>query len=252
MFVIDWGLHIDDSRYSGGMPCERTHRSDPVHGPASSSPSTSVTWRRASLLLGDVRRGAAQAPSRVRQLRRRGAAAGARCSSRRARARGAPGRSALNHLGVEVSSVEDVAAARTRFTEAGLARPSTRTTRRAATPSRTRCGSTTPPVPRGRSTPSRTTTPPPPVRRPPASRSWATGVLHVDLGGHDDCRPASGGGLLLVTGRSGASRTVTPTGPAPSTDRRDTPLDPRPLPAGLDRAGDGRGAGPRAHRAGAR
>ena len=40
----------------------------------------------------------------------------------------------------------------------------------------------------------------------------------VDLGGHDGCRPASGGGLLLVTGTSGASRTVTPTGPAPSTD----------------------------------
>ena len=70
---------------------------------------------------------------------------------------------ALNHLGVEVETPEEVAAATGRLSDTG-SRPRSKSRRPAATPSRTRSGSATPTERRGRSTPSW------PTRRPrPAS-----------------------------------------------------------------------------------
>ena len=57
--------------------------------------------------------------------------------------------------------------------------------------------------------------------------------------------------MTHAPGTQGAS--VTATAPAPPTDHvADPPLDPRPVPAGLDRVGDGRRAGAGSARAGAR
>ena len=59
---------------------------------------------------------------------------------------------ALNHLGVEAETPGEVAATSLRLKDEG-SRPKPRTTRRAATRSRTRSGSATPTVRCGRSTP---------------------------------------------------------------------------------------------------
>ena len=75
------------------------------------------------------------------------------------------GGGALNHLGVEVETTDEVKAASGRLNEAGL-ETDARTRRPAATPSRTRSGSATPTVPHGRSTPSSPT----PRRRPALRR----------------------------------------------------------------------------------
>ena len=59
---------------------------------------------------------------------------------------------ALNHLGVEVETPDEVTAATGRLSDTG-SRPRSRSRRPVATPSRTRSGSATPTVRPGRSTP---------------------------------------------------------------------------------------------------
>ena len=80
---------------------------------------------------------------------------------------------ALSHLGIRVESTDEVVAASTRLAEAGLAR-SMSAIRRAATPARTRCGSSIRPGTGGRSTRcsrmSRTTTSPTTTARLRAAR----------------------------------------------------------------------------------
>ena len=71
---------------------------------------------------------------------------------------------ALNHLGVEVETTDEVAAATGRLPTRG-SRPRSRSRRPVATPSRTRCGWTIPTERRGRSTPSWPTPRPRPDRR---------------------------------------------------------------------------------------
>ena len=108
-----------------------------------------------------VRGRAAKRRPGLRQLRRRRAAAQARPHRDHATTSAAPERSARSTTSVSRSpSVEGVTAARERLRRSRAWPPSTRTTPPAATRCRTRCGSTTRPALRGRSTPSRTTTPP--------------------------------------------------------------------------------------------
>ena len=71
-----------------------------------------------------------------------------------AHARGHGTDGALNHLGVEVETPDEVTAAIRATERARGWRTKARTTRPAATPSRTRSGSATPTVRPGRSTPS--------------------------------------------------------------------------------------------------
>ena len=68
-------------------------------------------------------------------------------------ARGHGSAGALNHLGVEVETTDEVAAASRPADAPRGSRPRSRTRRPAASPSRTRCGSAIPTVRRGRSTP---------------------------------------------------------------------------------------------------
>ena len=81
----------------------------------------------------------AKVRARLRQLRHRRAAAEAGAHRGHARAGGT-----LNHLGVEVESTDEVAAAKARLAAEGLATATERTRWRVATPCRTRCGSTHP------------------------------------------------------------------------------------------------------------
>ena len=181
------------------------HRPPPSTGRVQLALNVSDLEAERRVLLRDVRRGAAQAPPGLRQLRHRRAAAQAGAHRDERGAAGHRHGRALNHLGVEVASTDDVVAAAGPASPRPASRPSTRTTRPAATPSRTRCGSTTPPVPPGRSTPSRTTTPATPVRLPlprgPAVRPQRRGPPPPRP-------PGAGGGVRRgPPGRGGGRRT---------------------------------------------
>ena len=80
----------------------------------------------------------------------------------------------MDHLGVEVPSTDEVAAATNRLADAGLATRVEDNTP-AATPSRTRCGSPAPAASRGRSTPSRATPAPTSRARPSLELSDVAG-----------------------------------------------------------------------------